>query len=139
MIPRCQRDTAHRTQSHAHEPEGQPLPHEEPKQLGGSGTQGSIEREFPPPLPRPVRPAYRVLFEAAVTTLPPRILSILDLPVRPGARRAGLASVGFLRWALGSSPSWLLALDRVGAPIPPGLFRQPLPSGKPSVLGSVGQ
>ena len=90
-----------------------------------------------PPLPVAVRPAYRVLFEAAVTTLPPRILSILDLPVRPGARRAGLASVGFLRWALGSSPSWLLALDRVGAPIPDGLFRQPLPAGEPSVLGSV--
>ncbi|MDJ0960338.1 MAG: oxygenase MpaB family protein [Acidimicrobiia bacterium] len=90
-----------------------------------------------PPLPGPVRPAYRVLFEAAVVTLPPRILSILDLPVRPGARRAGLASVQFLRWALGSSPSWLLALDRIGAPIPEGLFRQPLPSGKPSVIGSV--
>jgi uncharacterized protein (DUF2236 family) len=90
-----------------------------------------------PPLPIAVKPAYRVLFEAAVTTLPPRILSILDLPIRPGARRAGLASIGFLRWALGSSPSWLLALDRVGAPIPDGLFRQPLPSGDASVLGSA--
>ena len=32
-----------------------------------------------------------------------------------------------LRWALGSSPSWHLALVRAGAPVPDGLFRQPLP------------
>ncbi|NIR38145.1 MAG: hypothetical protein GWN79_13930 [Actinobacteria bacterium] len=34
----------------------------------------------------------------------------------------------FLRWSLGSSPTWNLALVRVGAPIPDGLFHQPLPT-----------
>jgi uncharacterized protein (DUF2236 family) len=90
-----------------------------------------------PPLPLPVRPAYRVLFEAAVATLPPRVLSILDVPVRPGARAAGITATRFLRWALGSSPSWHLALHRVGAEIPEGLFRQPLPQGSASVIGSM--
>jgi hypothetical protein len=33
----------------------------------------------------------------------------------------------FLRWGLGASPSWNLALVRVGANIPAGRFRQPLP------------
>lgn len=89
-----------------------------------------------PPLPAAVRPAYRVLFEAAVTTLSPRIRSILGLTPRPGAHRIGVGSTAFLRWALGSSPSWLLALDRIDADIPDGRFHQPLPSRRPSVIGS---
>jgi hypothetical protein len=74
-----------------------------------------------------------------VTTLPPRVLSILGLQVRPGAHAAGLGATRFLRWALGSSPSWQLALHRVGAPIPEGLFRQPMPRGDASVIGSSRQ
>ncbi len=101
------------------------------------GMTDAIEFLKRPPLPVAVRPAYRVLFEGAVATLPPRVRSILDLRVRPGAHRSGRAATSFLRWSLGSSPSWLLALDRVGADVPPGLFRQPLPSGTPSVIGSV--
>jgi hypothetical protein len=46
----------------------------------------------------------------------------------PGAIIATRLLIRFLRWALGSSPSWKLALVRVGAEIPPGLFRQPLPT-----------
>ena len=42
--------------------------------------------------------------------------------------------VGGLRWTLGSSPSWHLALVRAGAPVPSGLFRQPLPPGAAEVL-----
>ena len=45
----------------------------------------------------------------------------------PGAILLGKVMVGFLRWNLGSSPTWNLALVRVGAPVPKGLFRQPLP------------
>ena len=39
----------------------------------------------------------------------------------------GAVAVDALRWALGSSPSWHIALVRSGAPVPDGLFRQPLP------------
>lgn len=82
-----------------------------------------------PPLAPPVRVVYRVLFEAAVTTLPPRVRSILGLPIRPGAHAMGTATARSLRWALGSSPSWRLALERAGTPIPERQFRQPLPNG----------
>ena len=44
----------------------------------------------------------------------------LSIPVRVG--------VGGLRWMLGSSPSWDVALVRTGAPVPEGVFRQPLPA-----------
>ena len=81
-----------------------------------------------PPLPVAVRPAYRVLFEAAATTLSPRVAGILGLSLRRGARSAGLAATRFLRWSLGASPSWRLALDRVDAAVPEGVFRQPLPA-----------
>jgi uncharacterized protein (DUF2236 family) len=80
-----------------------------------------------PPLPWAVRPAYRLLFVAAAATLPRRIRRLLGLRRRPGAILVGRMMTGFLRWALGSSPSWQLALVRVGAEIPPGRFRQPLP------------
>lgn len=68
-----------------------------------------------PPLPLPVKIVYRILFEAAVTTLPPRVRSILGLRALPGAHFMGLAAIRVLRSALGRSPSWLLALHRVGA------------------------
>jgi uncharacterized protein (DUF2236 family) len=80
-----------------------------------------------PPLTAGVRAGYQVLFQAAVSTIPARLRSVLDISPRPGARSAGRASVAFLRWALGASPSWHVALIRTGSPVPPGLFRQPLP------------
>jgi hypothetical protein len=52
--------------------------------------------------------------------------NVLGVRKRPGALTVGRVMVRFLRWALGSSPSWHLALVRVGAEIPDGLFRQPL-------------
>jgi uncharacterized protein (DUF2236 family) len=79
-----------------------------------------------PPLPIGVKLGYRTLFNAAATTLPPRIGGFLDLPTPPGSRALGQSTIAALRWALGSSPSWHLALVRAGAPVPPGLFRQPL-------------
>ena len=77
-----------------------------------------------PPLPLKVRVGYRVLFSAAVATLPPSLRTTLGLRILPGAISRGRAGVRFLRWSLGSSPSWEIALRRVGAAIPEGLFRQ---------------
>jgi uncharacterized protein (DUF2236 family) len=78
-----------------------------------------------PPLPLPVRPAYRVLFQAAAATLPKSLQRILGVAAVPGARLLGRSAVHALRWSLGSSPSWRLALVRVGSEVPSGMFRQP--------------
>lgn len=79
-----------------------------------------------PPLSPPVKLAYRMLFEAAVTTIDEDIRNQLGLEVQSRAAAIGAKSVSALRWALGASPDWHVALVRCGAPIPPGLFRQPL-------------
>jgi len=76
-----------------------------------------------PPLPLHIRIPYRVLFEAAVATVGPRLRRVLGLEPRRGAIVTGRAVIAFLRFNLGSSPSRQLALTRVGAPLPPGLFR----------------
>ena len=44
------------------------------------------------------------------------------------AGKVGRSSVGSMRWALGASPSWQIALTRCNRPIPPGIFKQPLPT-----------
>ena len=80
-----------------------------------------------PPLSAGQRAGYRALFVAAVAILPERLRDVLGVRPAIGAEGIGRATVGSLRWALGSSPSWRLALARVGAPEPPGIFRQPLP------------
>ena len=80
-----------------------------------------------PPLEPGLKLGYKFLLEAAVATLPIRIRDILGATRMPGAISAGRAVASGLRWALGASPSWQLALVRVGAPIPEGLFTQPLP------------
>lgn len=70
---------------------------------------------------------YRLLFMAAAATLPSRIRHILGVRKRPGALLIGTVMIRALRWALGSSPSWHLALIRSGASVPDALFKQPLP------------
>ena len=75
-----------------------------------------------PPLDRTIRAGYRVLMHAAVATLPLRIRDILGLSAPIGAVASGRAAVAGLRWALGYSPSWELALQRTGAEVPEGLF-----------------
>jgi uncharacterized protein (DUF2236 family) len=80
-----------------------------------------------PPLDPGLKLGYKTLFEAAVATVPTRVRSILGLTKAPGAIRVGRAVVAGLRWALGYSPSWQLALVRTGTPIPEGKFKQPLP------------
>lgn len=83
-----------------------------------------------PPLPAAVRVGYRLMFAAAVATVPARLRAVLGVRKRPGALLIGRLMVRFLRWALGSSPSWHVALVRADAPIPEGLFRQPLPASR---------
>jgi uncharacterized protein (DUF2236 family) len=80
-----------------------------------------------PPLDRGLRAGYRILLEAAVATIPSRIRHILGVRRTPGAVATGRWAVAGLRWALGSSPSWQLALLRCGEEIQPGRFKQPLP------------
>lgn len=87
----------------------------------------AIEFLRDPPLSLPVKVGYRRLFDAAAATLPDQLADVVGVRVGASAARVGAASVDALRWALGSSPSWHVALVRVGAEIPDGLFRQPLP------------
>lgn len=87
----------------------------------------ALEFLLRPPLSAPVRLGYRLLCDAAIATVPPRIAGLSGLSTHRYAPGVGRASTAALRWALGSSPSWHLALVRAGAPIPNGLFRQPLP------------
>lgn len=92
------------------------------------GQREAIEFLRRPPLRGPVRIAYGFLFRAAVATLPPRIRQVIGVRAWPGAVLMGRVTTVLLRAALGSSPSWRVALVRVGAPEPPGVtFRQPLP------------
>ncbi len=81
-----------------------------------------------PPLNPPVKIGYRLLYEAALTTIPVDIRT--QLGVEPGKRAAGTGekATAALRWALGASPAWQVSLVRCNAPIPAGLFRQPLPT-----------
>jgi uncharacterized protein (DUF2236 family) len=81
-----------------------------------------------PPLPAPVRVAYGLLFRAAAATLPERVSKVIGVRPLRGDQQVGRAAVAALRWSLGASPDWELALLRTGAPPPPGVkFRQPLP------------
>ncbi len=97
--------------------------------LASSAAQANALRFLQdPPLPVGVKLGYRPLFNAAIPTIQPSVRDVLDLHPRRGSERVGRATVRALRWALGSSPSWHIALVRSGAPVPPGLFRQPLPA-----------
>jgi len=81
-----------------------------------------------PPVPLGPGLGYRLLFEAALTTIPARLLEMMGLEASASRARIGATALTGLRWALGSSPSWHLALVRAGAAVPRGLFRQPLPA-----------
>ena len=86
------------------------------------GMVEAIEFLRSPPLPLPVKLAYRVLFQAAVATTPRQLRRLLGLRRHPGSKVIGRLAVRWLRWSLGSSPSWQLALMRAGAEVPAGLF-----------------
>lgn len=84
----------------------------------------AIEFLTDPPLEPAIRAGYKVLMEAAVATIPTRLNEVLGLSPKLGARAVGRSAVAGLRWALGYSPSWRLALERSGASVPEGLFIQ---------------
>lgn len=77
-----------------------------------------------PPLSPAIKAGYLVVMQAAVGTLPVRILDILGLHPKPAADVVGRAGIRSLRWALGYSPSWALALIRNDRPLPEGMFRR---------------
>ena len=77
-----------------------------------------------PPLDPPLRLGYRILRDAALVTMPDRLLDVLGLAKPIGGMVIGRTAVTALRWALGYSPTWRLSLNRTGTPIPKGLFKQ---------------
>ena len=99
------------------------------------GMREAVEFLKRPPLPRSQLIGYRLLFHAAAATIPLRLRRLLGIRRLPGAKIVGRVTVSVLRWALGSSPTWNLALVRVGSPAPAGYFRQPLP---PVAAGPTG-
>ena len=91
------------------------------------GMRETVDFVRSPPLPLSVKPGYLVIAQAAAATIPPDTADLLGLRPLPGAAAAGRTMSDFLRWSLGSSPTWELSLVRCGAPVPAGRFRQPLP------------
>ena len=89
-----------------------------------------------PPLDPVQRIGYQALYRGALATIPDRVRTILDVQPTPLDHGVGRSFVRFLRWALGSSPSWQLSLVRMGADIPDGLFRQPLPDSDVTTVGT---
>lgn len=91
------------------------------------GMEAAVEFLRRPPLTPLVAVGYRVLAAAAVTTIPERLRAILDAEATSWGRPVGRASSGFLRWALGSSPRWRIAMIRAGVEPPDHLFKQKVP------------
>lgn len=84
----------------------------------------AVEFLTDPPLEPGVKIGYKILRDAALATIPERLLDVLELPRPFPGVALGRSAVGALRWALGYSPSWQLALLRCDMPIPDGLFKQ---------------
>ena len=90
------------------------------------GMEAALEFLADPPLSPAQRAGYRLLYEAAVATLPVQLLEILGVKPKVVGHAAGIAADRFLRWTMGDSPAWQLALDRVGADSTEGQFRRQL-------------
>ncbi len=99
-----------------------------PARADSRGQTNAIDFLQDPPLALPIRLGYGLLFRAAVTTIPDSITAQLGIEERRWAGKVGRGSINAMRWALGASPDWQLALTRCNAPIPPNTFRQPLRS-----------
>ncbi len=78
-----------------------------------------------PPLDASIKTGYVLLRDAAMSTIPDRVLQTLELERPRLGHFAGKTAIAGLRWALGYSPTWELALHRSGAEVPEGLFTQP--------------
>lgn len=75
-----------------------------------------------PPLPATTRAGYSLLYQGAVTTIPSALRELIGVKPGPGADANGAMMAKALRWALGPSPVWKLALERSGADVPAGVF-----------------
>ena len=97
---------------------------EHPEIDGSPSMEEVVDFLTHPPLPPAIRVGYSALWEAAIAIVPSRVRMVLGVTPRPGAEAIGQVAVASLRWALGYSPSWALALRRTGMDIPDGLFRR---------------
>ncbi len=89
--------------------------HEHPEIAPTEAQARAIEFLRNPPLSTPVKVGYRLLFAAAVASLPPSTAHLIGVDVPRGGETVGGLAVRALRWALGSSPSWKLARERARA------------------------
>ena len=89
----------------------------------GTSIEGAEAVSFlrKPPLPFFTRIAYKVLFNAAVATMPEEIRKTIGIKPIKGAVTAGRILTKVLRYALGFSPAWAAALDRTGTKRPSGI------------------
>ncbi len=76
-----------------------------PDRVGTKAQASAISFLQNPPLSPPVKVGYRLLFDAALTTIPSDIR--IQLEVEPGKRASGIGknATSALRWALGASLS----------------------------------
>ena len=74
-----------------------------------------------PPLPFFTLTAYKILFNAAVVTMPEELREAIGVAPKKGAKTAGNFLTKILRYALGFSPAWAAALDRSGTKRPIGI------------------
>ena len=80
-----------------------------------------------PPLQFGPRLGYHLLADAAVTTLPPRLLNMVHISRRPVPRAVSQMAVDTLRWLLGPSPHWRMAMLRTNTPFDETMFKQKVP------------
>jgi uncharacterized protein (DUF2236 family) len=82
-----------------------------------------------PPLPAAARVGYRILLNGAAAAIPPRVTNILGLEPPRGSLVLARKLLALMRWSMGSSPSWWLALERTHEDPPAGVrFRRPPPA-----------
>lgn len=79
------------------------------------GLDAAIEFLADPPLSPGQRAGYGLLLDAAVATLPDHFKEVLGVRTKVRGRAGGLAADRLLRWTMGDSPAWQLALQRVAA------------------------
>jgi len=89
----------------------------------GSSKEGAEAVSFlkKPPLPFFTLIAYKILFNAAVATMPKELREAIGVTPKKGAKTAGNFLTKVLRYALGFSPAWAAALDRSGTKRPNGI------------------
>ena len=89
----------------------------------GSSKEGAEAVSFlkKPPLPFFTLVAYKILFNAAVATMPKELRAAIGVTPKKGAITAGNFLTKVLGYALGFSPAWAAALDRSGTKRPNGI------------------